>query len=379
MLSTRYDATLNVASRLPQVVATGSSLVSGVSRDSAGVRPQLLRAAVLTVVSTKPPVGSFRPPYSGSNKSSPATLDDVHWELLRDLPSPTPLPATIEIGGGNFGMIPVSPLEAFDHVWLDHMPQWIGREVHPLRNMPAYGADIANAVGVASMLVHTKDYPDKDLLAIRLIQFGIDAKGIIDDGGGKNYLSGGGHGQGRLWPVIFAGLMLDRSDMKDVRALQPGVKWAEVDQTFLVSAEDLQPNYGNYLLEDVGSLYEWGSQHDRPAYEKVVSGVVKIGGRARDDRRWTVPMPKLVANTPIQNQTTQVQTEFYLNKASRYRRCCTASSWWGFLLAADVMDAENLWSHPASFGYQDRYSMQEGTTRSRWVKEMWDLYRSNDL
>jgi len=53
----------------PLLVSVNSSLVSTISLPTPGARPQLKTAAVLTVLATAPPAGSFRPPFSGSNKT----------------------------------------------------------------------------------------------------------------------------------------------------------------------------------------------------------------------------------------------------------------------------------------------------------------------
>jgi hypothetical protein len=76
-----YDNTLNaaynVSTQNPLVVPANSSLVSTISVDNPQQTPQLYSAAILTVLSSSAPAGSFRPPYSGTdktikfNKSSP--------------------------------------------------------------------------------------------------------------------------------------------------------------------------------------------------------------------------------------------------------------------------------------------------------------------
>jgi hypothetical protein len=65
-----------------------------------------------------------------------------------------------------------------------------------------------------------------------------------------------------------------------------------------------------------------------------------------------------------------------------YRQCCTANAWAGFVLAAHIMDAKDLWDHDALFDYQDRYMARE--TPDTWTRcwddfteEMWDTYRDD--
>lgn len=68
-----YDPALNVALNVSPSHAlqlpSGSSLVSTISITTAGNRPQLQTAAILTVLPSAPPQGSFRPPYSGADKT----------------------------------------------------------------------------------------------------------------------------------------------------------------------------------------------------------------------------------------------------------------------------------------------------------------------
>ena len=65
-----------------------------------------------------------------------------------------------------------------------------------------------------------------------------------------------------------------------------------------------------------------------------------------------------------------------------YRFCCTATVWYGMLLAAYVMDAKELWGHDALFDYVDRHMQIEN--RGEWTRSwspfaerMWDRYRAD--
>ena len=98
--------------------------------------------------------------------------------------------------------------------------------------------------------------------------------------------------------------------------------------------------HGGYRAADVG-LPEWGNRH---------------GDDARlDDKTW--------AGDP-------------------YRRCCTANSWHGFVLAVRIMGLQQAWGHEALFDYVDRYMQIESKytwTRSwnPFAERMWDRYRSS--
>ena len=119
--------------------------------------------------------------------------------------------------------------------------------------------------------------------------------------------------------------------------------FAEDGQTFYVKETApgvYNDGHGGYDAADVG-IPEWGIRHaTRPQM---------------DDRSW----------------------------AAKYRQCCTASAWSGFILAARVLDLKDKWKHNALFDYQDRYMdvTDRGGTHPGWrstspfAEQMWDRYR----
>jgi hypothetical protein len=75
---------------------------------------------------------------------------------------------------------------------------------------------------------------------------------------------------------------------------------------------------------------------------------------------------------------------------AEYRNTCTANSWAGFVLAAQIMQsgssAKTLWNHNVLFDYMDSYMKTEadagrtGTWNRQWdtwTEKMWDTYRAN--
>ncbi len=341
-----FDAALNVArpngqdlsAGNPLVVQPGSSLVSTISLAEAGARPQLQTAAVLTVLTSPAPAGSFRPPYSGSDKTIRFDVSQIDGSLLAQL---APVALTPDL----------SAVEGyFERPWIDHVPNWLADYHHPEENMPFYGREMSAQVGAGALMLHLDlPYAHKETLLIRYIQLGIDLYGVVQDGGENNWTPNGGHTTGRKWPILFAGLMLGDEQMKNIG---PGdgsgaFLFSEDAQMFYVSQADIDmthdPDLRNcYLMEyeqsDLG-LPEWGIRH---------------------------------ATEPDQD-----------NKAwcAIYRQCCTANSWAGFVLAAHIMDAQDLWAHDPLFDYQDRYMAIEppGEWTRSWddfTEEMWDTYRS---
>ncbi len=340
-----YDPALNVARPNgqdlspgnPLTVPVSSSLVSSISLPDPGSRPQLQTAAVLTVLAAPAPADSFRPPYCGSDKTIQFNKDQLNTSLLQSLAPVTSTPdlATVE--------------RYFERPWIDHVPNWLGGYHHPEDNMPDYGREIAAQVGIGALVLHLDLSPaQKEILLIRYVQLGIDLYGVVLDGGEQNWVPNGGHASGRKWPILFAGLLLGDTAMMHIG---PGdgsgtAAFGEDGQTFYVSQEDINRTHdpdlrGCYLLE-----YEQEDM-DLPEW-----GIVHSTNPVADNKAW----------------------------CAVYRRCCTANAWAGFVLAAHIMDVQDLWEHDALFDYQDRYMALEpqGTWTRCWddfTEEMWDRYR----
>lgn len=327
----RYDDALNAALDVgadnPLTLDPGSSLISSISHDEPGARPQLRSAAILTVLDAPPPEGSFRPPYCGSDKAS-------YWNVAQVDPSRL---ATLEATRGAPAVRDME--DQFERPWIDHVSGWMGRDIHPSENMPDYGRDIARRIGDAALLLNT-DLPlaRKERLLVSFLQLGVDLYGVARDGG--SWAADGGHASGRKLPILMAGLLLGDPAMLAVETTSEA-RFGEDDQTFYV--EETAPGVmnegaGSYRMTDRG-LPEWGIRH---AYQAE-----------RDDPSWD----------------------------ARYRTCCTASAWTGAVLAAHAMGLRDLWGHEALFDYQDRYMAAEHRERwqrsnSSWAAAMWDRHRA---
>jgi hypothetical protein len=197
----------------------------------------------------------------------------------------------------------------------------------------------------------------KEKLLVRYVQLGIDLYGIVQDGGEKNWTGMGGHASGRKWPILFAGLVLNdpnmknigRTDIPDYGPAHPEyVHFGEDDQTFYVTQMDVEATHSSlwspdrrdaqkipYETEDIG-LPEWGIVHaDSPE---------------RSNKFW----------------------------GTAYRQV-SSPGWGGFILAAHIMKAKDLWNHDALFDYNDRYMQIEKQWRqtSRFVLSMWNAYRKD--
>lgn len=327
------NVALDVSPERPLVLEPHHSLVSTVSLEQ-DERWILRSAAILTVLPAAAPPDAFRPAYSVPNKTPRFSEKQLDYGVLRelDLVSGTPLLAEIE--------------RRFERPWLDHVPGWMGESIHPQENMPGYGRDIAAMVGDAALMLHLDFTPEqKRTLLIRYVQLGIDLFGIVQTGGQANWTPNGGHASGRKWPILFAGIVLGDAQMsaigRDERTL-----FGEDAQTFYVEETaqgEFNHGFGGYTADDVG-LAEWGIRHaTQPELDRA---------------GWDAP----------------------------YRDCCSANAWIGFVLAARLMGARELWNHDALFDYVDRYvdeSRRRAATdwKASWspfALAMWDAYRSKE-
>jgi hypothetical protein len=328
------NVALDVSPSKPAVVPAHKSLVSTISASTPNARPQIRGCSILTVLPAPAPPGSFRPAYSGTNKTIRFNESQLQYSRLASLAPVGGIPSLASVE------------REFERPWLDHVPLWVGRYLHPTSNMPDYGREIGDAVSRGAIFLHM-DFTNaqKKKLLVRYVQLGIDLYGIAMNGGEHNWPPSAGHMNGRKWPILFAGLMLGDPDMSNI-GFDETIEFGEDGQCFYV--EQTSPGvynygYGGYDASHVG-LPEWGTAHSNKPSEDVED--------------WF---------------------------GDPYRLCCTANSWWGQLLAARVMGAKSLWNADAVFDYQDRFLLENrkrGVTDWRlswsgWAVQMWDEYRQS--
>jgi chitodextrinase len=347
-----YDEALNVAWGVspssPLTLQPGTSLVSMTSHvppTSTSIPWYLKDAAVLTVISAAAPQGSFRPSYVGTDRTIRYNKSQFNYSLLAKLQPVAGMPSWSAVE------------EDFERPWIDYRGGVTSRFQHPTSNMPDYGRNMAAQIGDAALMLNL-DYSDqlKETLLVRLVQYGIDIYPVTklktDVWHGD-----GGIGHGRKWPILFAGLMLDDPNMKNIGKPGQDVSWQDPDYiffgedhtTFYVSpydvAKQLLPGHVPYETADIG-MPDYGKWHGKPPYDN------------QDNKNWH----------------------------SSYRRCCHGNCFAGSVLAAHIMDAKDLWNHDALFDYMDRYMQVEaqvtavGSWERQWSKfaeRMWDTYRTN--
>jgi hypothetical protein len=310
----------------PLELPVNSSLISSVSwllddpgcpkpRGNNPPRPVTQTMAILTCVDAPPPEGSFRPPYCGSDKSPKYNVKQLRKDLL---PKLAPVPGT-----PGLQMLE----DAFAGPWVDHVRTWIGGQNHPEMHMPNYGREMNLLIGQASLMLlldfdQLPGKPTKDKLLMEFVQLGIDLAGIADVGGG--WPNDGGHGAGRKWPVLFAGLMLDDDHMKSVG--QWNTDFQEDMDTFYIAQEHVDITQSSswapdkrdipvgkvmkYETSDIG-LPEWGIRHGTEPN--------------RDNKHWSA--------------------KYRDNNNRQYP---------GWVLAALLMGQREAWNHEPLFDYTDR-------------------------
>ncbi len=239
----------------PLVVAVSSSLISSNSHPTPGNRPQIKDISILTVVAEAPAEGSFRPPYCGANKTHYWNKSDLDYSILSNLPP---------VAGA---AAPNTTAAAFARPWFELGTQSIGRYFHPENHQPEYGRDMGVKLGDA-LLTLNLNYSDaqKELLYIRLVQWGIDLYGCAVSGGA--WQANGGHNAGRKGCLVLAALALNDNNIRVYADKAQKFIFAEDQQTFYVAQQDVgrdlytgdgRPRV-KYIQEDVG-LAEWGEKH----------------------------------------------------------------------------------------------------------------------
>lgn len=363
-----YDRSLNVSAQLSGgrrlVLYPYESLISTRSRTAPGVRPQILNAAVLTVLDDVPAANSFRPAWADGEKVVRWTTSDITWSVLG---SGGTVPGLMTAAAG---YPELDIMERWlEGVWLDHVPNWTTRYLAPVANMRDYSREQADQYGTATLALNTDQWTQsqKTTLMVHAIQRGIDAWGLVQGQGGVRQListigqrynatpwvAGDGQSNGRFWRILFAGLMLQDPDMLGVGGKTGGAFdyafQGENGQTFYVAETPTGSgvyNYGlgGYTAGDVG-VAEWGPKH-----------------------------------------LTKPHADSKSLTASSYRGCCTASSWWAQALSCLAMGGKADWNHDAFFDYLTRYrdtilpalgAIGTGRPTQYWTQWPWDMFEAN--
>ena len=322
----RFDPTNYLP--LPISLKPNDSLISSVSVAEIKQRPGVLipngrektlsgvrSYSVLTCLAEAVRADAFRPPYCVGDKTI-YYANDLKRELL-------PALASVEHMANS---------DLF--IWMYQRP-WM--EVcffnfdAAAEYQAQYGRETSRAFGNASLLLCLDiDADKKEKLLINCVQYGIDLWGIAR--AGYQWGALGGHGNGRKWPIVFAGMLLgDEAMSKPTESLDHAV-----------FSEDEQTRYGEAWH---GATVIYGGH---------------MGERNADDFRQILHEVVHPKDWPF-NEKASRKWQLAAATNESYRRCCTSSSWVGSALAMHLMKAEENWDHPAFFDYVDRWMTEDDT------------------
>jgi len=285
-----FDSSLNVgrpngnaiSAANPLVITSGSlmsseSIIDGITSS----KTLLEEIAILTVVSSPPPANSFRPPYCGTDKTHRWNKSQLDYSALRSLAPVVSTPSLATLAS------------RFEKPWIEINTQWMGDKIHPVRNQPDYGRNMGYLINDALLSLNLNySNSQKETLLIRMVQYGIDIYGAAVNG--AFWQANGGHGQSRKAPMLFAGRLLNDSNI---------LRWGDksfknifaCDHSFFyISQEDVnRPRYtadgrprDPYTSAMIGTP-EWGEQHNRyperdgsnwDAYYRTISNSALVGG-----------------------------------------------------------------------------------------------------
>lgn len=344
-----WSAALNVSPNFTGTPLTlvpagdlGYSLISTISRSTSvtergtSSRPQVQTAAVLTVVSSAPAPGSFRPPACGTDKSIRWNKADLNYSILKNLPPVASTPTLTEVVGSVAGY------------WMVINEGSPARWIHPLDHMPEYGRDSARVLGLALLSLHLNyTKAEKEPLYIHLVQKGIDVWGALETG--AVFLDLGGINHGWKAPLVLAAVGLDDTVLRQWADRSQRNVFQEDRQTWYVSQYDIgrelytadgRPRE-QYITADLG-MPEWGEQHTKQ--------------ENRDGRNWNAYYRTIVSNSLV-----------------------------GSTLAMHLTTgATDAWKWPAFFDYMDRaFAIEkddaDNTTNEMTVfeRDMWLMHRSS--
>jgi hypothetical protein len=307
-------------------------------------------AAVLTCVKEAQPPDAFRPSY-GDREQKIYFARDLRRDLLPRLPRPSEAPDL------------ALWTRIFQRPWINTC--FFGYE-QPMENMPHYGQWVGQAQSIAGLLLMLDfDASQKEPLLLNVVQVGIDYWGLVRNGH-PGWQGWGGHGSGRKFPIVLAGLLLGDEQMAAPTRTFPKVEFGEDNQTM----------YGN----------GWTGAK---ALFAGHSGVQRASGK--------VERPKW---GPYEHLPPSQWSQGNYNSEC-YRRANTSSSWVGEALVLRLLRAEKYWNHDPFFDYVDRWMTEDdrehrreitkhwpesplkekdtwahqGNTRDPFVKVMWTKYR----
>jgi hypothetical protein len=321
----RFEASLR--SDPPIDLVPGDSLASSISVGVPGEVENWLRegngersdspvesVSILTCMDRAVPEDAFRPPYA-DRESRIYRLSDVDRALLPRLAPPSPVET---------GFIEMFA-DRLVRPWVDNLFYGFDAQVG---YMAMYGREMGRVAGIVSLLLMldlpAEQQEAQERLLIGFLQRGIDLWGLVR-AGYYGWYAHGGHGSGRKWPIIFAGLLFGDGEMAAPSSTYPEVRFGEDMHTAFTADLPYGPAWNGATVVYTGHMGVWGG----------------------------VP----VSDTPGWGPYEHLPPDEWEGEGigESYRRCCTSICWVGQALAARLLGAESAWGHDAFFAYVDRW------------------------
>jgi len=107
--------------------------------------------------------------------------------------------------------------------------------------------------------------PWLEICFFHFVQYGIDVWGIVR-AGYSGWPAHGGHGTGRKWPIVFAGIMLGDEDMQSPTKAYPNLKFGEDMQTMYARGwTGAKAVYAGHVGKDgLPGKPDWGAYEHLP-------------------------------------------------------------------------------------------------------------------
>jgi len=355
-----YTKSLDISrsQNLPISILPGEIIMTATGQPETGeIRTCINEICVLTVVSTPPPDGSFRPAlFSRIPRSVVHNKSGIDFSILTKLAQVEGTPTQVQIETS----LPALPWFEFDNTWLQS-------SFGPANNFAAsrtpvsypsassvYGREIAYKWGEVALWLNTNQHDSvKEKAIIQTIQCGLDIASFVRNGG--VFASDGGHKIGRKFPMLLAGLALKDQELLTLVEDQNARYFSEDQSTFFVKSTDVGRlvaggQDAQYLESDIG-LPDWGVKHASDPFS--------------DDRRWAADG----------------------DNGGVYYRYVTWPAMVGSVLAIHLMGKQQEWNHPAIFAYTERFKNRHGIGlgfdgqmwNKHWKPRISDLPAPKDL
>ena len=337
----RYNPAL--FAQLPIAIKPGDALISTISRRNdeitqfGGQHIDPIRAcAVLSCLAEPQPADAFRPSYCDSANSRIYLTRNLRRDVLLRLPRIAGTPDSLG-----------EQAARYQRPWQDICDFSMS---NPLENMPHYGQTINEILGEATLLLQMDYRPEeKERLIVNMVQVGLDFWGQMRNG--YSWIANGGINQGRKWPIIFAGIMLQDDTLIACKQAYPKCRFEEDDQTafcpFTYKGKVYEQSWTGAKVFYVGH---------GPAETTADEGKVGEWDRGWGPLELFHPKDWPLPGKPVLG-------------SDGYRMANSSPAWVGLALAIRLMHMEKAWGNDAFFAYVDRWMTEDDTIQVQALKE----------